>query len=70
MFTNKYGKYDTNQEIKNTHENLQIVLSQFSTDKLILIYIQSNLNIYWFIGIWINCQQMQMKSYSVTLDYL
>jgi hypothetical protein len=70
MFTNKYGKYDANQEIMYTYENLQIDQSQFFTDKLIFIYIWFNLNIYWFIGIWINCQQMQMKSYSVTLDYL
>ncbi len=29
----------------------KIVQSQFFTDKLIFIYIQSNFNIYWFIGI-------------------
>ncbi len=23
----------------------------------------------WFIGIWIRCQQIPMKSYSVTFDY-
>ncbi len=46
-------KYDANQEITNTYENLQIVGSQFFTDKLIFIYIWSNLNIYWFISIWI-----------------
>ncbi len=48
MFTNKY---DANQEITNTYENLQIVRFQFFADKLIFIYIQSNSNIYWFIGI-------------------
>ncbi len=30
----------------------------------------SNSNIYWFIGTWIRCQQIQTMSYSVTLDYL
>ena len=44
-------KYDTDQEIMNTYENLQIVQSQFFTDKLIFVYIRYNLNIYWFIGI-------------------
>ncbi len=47
-------KYDADWEIMNTYKNLQIVWSQFFTDKLIFIYIWSNLNIYWFIGIWIN----------------
>jgi len=73
MFTNKYSiqyKYNANQEIMNTYENLQIVQSQLFTDKLILIYIRSNSNIYWFISIRIRCQQIQMKSYSVTFDYL
>ncbi len=54
----------------NTYENLQIVQSQFFINKLIFIYIQSNLNIYWFIGIRIRCQRTQMKSFLVTLDYL
>ncbi len=40
-------KYDTDGEIANTYENLQIVPSQFFTDKLIFIYIRYNLNIYW-----------------------
>ncbi len=44
-------KYDTDREITNTYENLQIVWSQFFTDKLIFIYIRYNSNIYWFIGI-------------------
>jgi hypothetical protein len=59
-------KYNANQEIMNTNENLQKVWSQFFTDKLILIYIQSTSNIYWFIVIQICCQQIQMISYSVT----
>ncbi len=62
-------KYYANQEIMNTYENLQIVQSQVFTDKLIFVYIWSNSNIYWFIGIQIQCQQIQMKSYLVTLDY-
>ncbi len=66
MFTNKYGKYDANWEIMNTYENLQIVQSQFFTDKLIFIYILSNLNIYLFIGIY--CQWIQTKRYSVTFN--
>ncbi len=40
-----------NQEIINTDENLQIVLSQFFTNELIFVYIWSNLNIYWPISI-------------------
>jgi hypothetical protein len=32
-------------------ENLQIVQSHFFTYKLIFICIQSNSNIYWFMGI-------------------
>jgi hypothetical protein len=47
-------KYNADQEITFTHKNLQIVLSQFFTDLLIFIYIQSNLNTFWFIGIWID----------------
>ena len=62
-------KYDTDREIMNTYENLQIAQTQFFTDKLIFIYIRSNLNIYWFIGIWICCQPIQMNSYLVTFDY-
>jgi hypothetical protein len=31
-------KYNANQEIMNTYKNLQIVWSQFFTDKLIFIY--------------------------------
>jgi hypothetical protein len=62
-------KYDANQEITNTYENLQIVQTQFFTDKIIFVYIWSNLNIYWFIGIQNCCQQIQMKSYLVTFDY-
>jgi hypothetical protein len=54
---------------ENTYENLQIVQSQFFTDKLIFVYIRSISNIYWFIGIRIHCQQIQMNSYSVTFDY-
>ncbi len=42
-------KYDADEEIMNTHENLQIVLSQVFTDKLIIAYKQSNLNNYCFI---------------------
>jgi hypothetical protein len=49
-------KYDAYQEIVNTYENLQIVQSQFFTDKPIFIYIiWSNSNIYWFISIPICC---------------
>ncbi len=59
-------KYNDNREITNTYENLQILRSQFFTNKLIFIYIMSKLNIYWFIGIQICCQQIQMKS---TFDY-
>jgi hypothetical protein len=44
-------KYDNEWEITNTYENLQIVRSQFFTDKLIFVYIWYNSNIYWFIGI-------------------
>jgi len=65
-------KYDADQEITNIYKNLQIVWSQFFTDMLLFIYIQSTSHIYWFIGIWIHCQwkQIQIYSYSVTFDYL
>jgi hypothetical protein len=62
-------KYDANWEIKNTYENLQIVRSLFFTDKLMFIYIRSDLNIYWFIGIQIWWKRTQAKSYSITFDY-
>jgi hypothetical protein len=39
-------KYNANWENTNTYENSQIIWSQLYTDKLILIYIQSNLNIF------------------------
>ncbi len=52
-------KYNADWEITNIYENLQIVQSQFFTDMLLFIYIQSTLNIYWFIGILIHCQQYQ-----------
>jgi hypothetical protein len=48
-------KYDTDREIMNT--NLQIVLTQFFTDKLIFIYIRYNSNIYGFISIQIRLVQ-------------
>jgi hypothetical protein len=35
----------------NIYENLQIVRSQFFTDMLLFVYIQSTSNFYWFIGI-------------------
>ncbi len=50
-------KYNTDREIMNTYENLQIVWTQFFTDKLIFVYIQYNSNIYGFIGIWIRLVQ-------------
>ncbi len=63
-------KYDADWEITNIYENLQIVWSQFFTDMLLFIYIQSTSNIYWFIGIRICCQWIQRNTYSVTFDYL
>ncbi len=62
-------KYNDNQEITNTYEKLQIVESQFFTDRQYLNYIWSNSNIYWFIGIWIHCQRIQTNSYLGTFDY-
>jgi hypothetical protein len=62
-------KYDANWEITNIYENLQIVWSQFCTNMLLFVYIRSTSNIYWFISIQIHCQQIQMNSYSVTLNY-
>jgi hypothetical protein len=44
-------KYNADWEIMITYENLQIVWSQLFTDMLIFVYIWSNLNIFWFIGI-------------------
>ncbi len=49
--------------------NLQIVWSQFFTDMLLIVYIQSTSNIYWFICIQIRCQWIQTNSYSVTFNY-
>jgi len=53
----------------NTYKTLQIVRSQFLTDKLIFVNIRYNLNIYWFISIWIHCQQIQTDSYWVTFHF-
>jgi hypothetical protein len=50
-------KYDANREITNTYENLQIVGSQFFTNKLLFFYIRKNSNIYWFISIRICCNE-------------
>ncbi len=63
-------KYDTDREITNIYENLQIVQTLFFTDMLLFVNIQSTSNIYWFIGIWICCQQIQTNNYLFTLDYL
>ncbi len=62
-------KYNANQEITNIYDNLPIVRSQFCTDLLLFIYIQSTLKIYLFISIWIRCQRIQTNSYSVTFGY-
>ncbi len=51
VLQNNTVKYDADCKITNTYKNLQIFLSQFVTDKQILVWIQNNLNIYWFIGI-------------------
>ncbi len=61
-------KYDTNWEIMNIYENLWIVWSQFCTDRWLSAYIQSSLNIYWFISIRIHWQWIQTNSYSVTFS--
>jgi hypothetical protein len=62
-------KLDAEREITNIHENLQIIWSQIFSHMLLFIYIRSTLNIYWFIGIQICCQQMQLNSYLVTFDH-
>ncbi len=62
-------KYNADQEITNIYENIQLVWSHFFTDMLLFIKIWSTLNIYWFIGIRIHCQWIQMNSYSFTFDY-
>ncbi len=62
-------KYDAELEIMNSYENLQTVWSQFFTDILLFVYIQSTSNIHWFISIQIRFQQIPTKSYSVTFDY-
>ncbi len=48
-------KYNAEQEIMNTYENVQIVWYQFFTDKQIFDYIKSISNIYLFpsIQIWL-----------------
>ncbi len=53
----------------NIYENLQINWSQFFTNMLLFIYIWSPSNIYWFIGIRICCQWIQMNSHSITFNY-
>jgi hypothetical protein len=53
-------KYYNDREITNIYENLQIVRSQFFTDLLLFVYIRSTSNIYWFIGIRICCQRVQI----------
>jgi hypothetical protein len=55
-------KYDANWEIMNTCKNLQIVWTQFFTDKLIYIYIWSNSNIYLFISIQIQCNKHKWRA--------
>ncbi len=62
-------KYNTDREIMNIYENLWIVWSQFCTDRLLFIYIQSTSNIYWFIGIRICCQRILTNSYLGTFGY-
>ncbi len=62
-------KYNADREITNIYENLQLIRSQFFTDMLLFIYIQSISYIYWFIGIQIHCQRIPTNSYSVTFDY-
>ncbi len=56
-FEKNMVKYNADQEITNTYENLQIVQNQFFTDMLIFIYIWSSLKTFWFIGIWIQLVQ-------------
>ncbi len=62
-------KYDVDREITNIYENLQIVLSHLFSDIVLFVNIRSTLNIYWFIGIRIRCQQIQTNNYSFTFDY-
>jgi hypothetical protein len=62
-------KYDTDQEITNIYENLQIVRTHFFTDMLLFVNIWSTSNIYWFISIRICCQWIQTNNYSFTFDY-
>ncbi len=63
-------KFIVDQEIMNIYKNLQIVQSHFFTNMLLLVNIRSTLKMYWFIGIQIRCQQIQMNNYSNTFDYL
>ncbi len=62
-------QYNADREITNIYENLQIIRSQFFTDMLLFIYIQSISYIYWFISIRIHFQRIPINSYSVTFDY-
>ncbi len=69
VFTNRYGKiqcwprnYEYFQEFTNS-------LIPVFPSMILFIYVQSTLNIYWFIGIRIRCQQIQTNSYLVTFDY-
>ncbi len=58
-------KYDTEREIMNIYENLQIVRTYFFTDMLLFVNIQSTSNMYWFIGIRTNeYKQITIRSLS------
>jgi len=59
-------KYDADQEITNIYENLQMVWSQFVTDMLLFVSIWSTSNIYWFNGIQIRCQRIQIAIQSLS----
>jgi hypothetical protein len=62
-------KYNVDWEITNIYENLQKVWSHFFTNMLLFVNIWFTSNIYWFIGIQIHCQQIQMNNYSFTFDH-
>ncbi len=64
-------KYDADREIMNIYENLQIVRSQFFTNMLLFVYIQSASNIYWFIGIqiWVHPVLLPMNTNKELFGY-
>ncbi len=66
MFKSLYIKSDHRVLMKNKEDTSGA--QEFEPDYIATV--QSNSNIYWFVGIRIHCQWIPTNSYSVTFDYL